>query len=192
MVQRQHIFRQQALDHYAQRQEKTILPRSVAPPFLLCLWILLGLLLTSIVLAWQAQVPRYAGAAGLFIQNEQITPQHTGEVLALLFVPFPLSPEVQVGQAVNLQLAATGEQFQAVIRAIEVGVITPANARTRYGLTGDLAFTISQPSVIVTATLATPLPPDMSVGRRISAQVQVGSRSVLSLLPELLQGVLGG
>ncbi len=192
MTPRQPLFRQQALAHYAQQQEKTILPRSVAPPVFLCLWMLLGLLLTAIVFAWQVQVPAYAGAAGVLVQNGKITPQSTGEVLALLFVPASFSPEVQVGQAVTLQLTTTGEQLQATIRSIEPDSITPADARQRYGLTGDLALTISQPSVIVTAALATPLPADMSVGRRISAQVQVGARSVLSLVPELLQGILGG
>ena len=192
MTSQRPIFRQQALDHYVQARERTILPRLVAPPFFLCLWVLLALLLTTIVLAWQTQIPTYAGAAGVLVQNGKITPQNTGEVLAMLFVPASLSPEVRVGQVVTLQLVAVGEQLQAVIRSIEPGSITPADARQRYGLTGDLALTISQPSAIVTAALATPLSPDMSVGRRISTQIRVGSRSVLSLLPELLQGILGG
>src|ERR1051326_7685180 len=192
MAQQRRIFRQQALDHYIQGREKTILPRLVAPPVFLCLWALLGLLIAATILAWQVQVPRYTGAAGVLVQDGKITPQNSGEVLAMLFVPASFSSEVNVGEPVTLQLTATGEQVQATVRSIEPGIISPADAQQRYGLTGDLAYTITQPSVIVTATLTQLVPPDISAGRSISAQVQVGSRSVLSLLPDLLHGILGG
>ena len=192
MTPRRQIFRQQALNQYVQRREKDILPRSVAPPVFLFLWILLGLLLTTIILAWQTHVPTSIQAAGVLTQNGHITPQSNGEILAMLFVPMTTSMELQTGQTVRLQLLATGEQVTATIRSIALDVITPDDARQRYGLTGDLVFSITQPSVVVMASLPTPLPADVSAGRSVSAQVQVGSRSVLSLLPDLLRGIVGG
>lgn len=192
MTPRRQIFRQQALNQYVQGREKAILPRSVAPPVFLCLWALLGLALTAIILAWQIHVPTSVEAGGVLTQNGQITPQANGEVLAMLFVPLTPSMEVPIGQTVSLQLPATGEQLTATIQSIAPGVITPGDARQRYGLTGDLAFTITQPSLVVMASLPTSLPADVAAGRSISAQIQVGSRSALSLLLDLLRGIVGG
>jgi len=192
MTPRRQIFRQQALNLYVQGREKTMLPRSVAPPVFLFLWALLGLVLTAILFAWQAQVPISIQSAGVLTQNGQITPQPNGEVLALLFVPVTPSMQLQIGQTVSLQLPATGEPLTASIRSIAPDVVTPNAARQRYGLTGDLAFTITQPSIVVLANLPTPLPADVSAGRSVSAQVRVGSRSLLSLLPDLLRGIVGG
>lgn len=192
MTPRRQIFRQQALNQYVQGREKTILPRSVAPPVFLFLWALLGLLLSAMLFAWQAQVPISIQAAGILTQSGQITPQTNGQVLALLFVPVTPSMEVQTGQTISLQLPATGEQLTATIRSIAPDFVTPDEARQQYGLTGDLAFTITQPSVVVMASLPTLLPADVYAGRSVSAQIQAGSRSLLLLLPDLLHGIVGG
>src|SRR5262245_39521605 len=45
MMSRQPLFRSQVLQHSTRGREKAFLPRFVAPPVLLCLWVLPGLLL---------------------------------------------------------------------------------------------------------------------------------------------------
>lgn len=71
MMSRQPLFRAQALRHYVRGREKTVLPRLVAPPVFLCLWLLLGLLLLTTALAWHIQMPRYTRALGALLQSHR-------------------------------------------------------------------------------------------------------------------------
>ncbi len=87
MMSRQPLFRAQALQHYARGREKTVLPRFVALPVLLCLWLLLGLLLLTTALAWRIQAQRYARAEGALLSSPGGQQHATDEVQAILFVP---------------------------------------------------------------------------------------------------------
>jgi hypothetical protein len=72
------------------------------------------------------------------------------------------------------------------------GVLSPAQAREQYHLTGDAALLITHPSVVVQVRVGPTLPADAIPGSSLSAQVQVGQQSILALLPHLLRGFLGG
>ena len=186
MLSQRRLFRAQALEQYAKRREKDVLPRTVGPPVVLFLWVLLGLLVAATVLAWQVGVPTYLLASGV------IVPQAGGGAMAVIFVPASPPPAVQAGQPATVQLAVTGQQINAPIATVEPGVITPDAARAQYHLTGDLLLIITQPSVVVTLNLGSAVPAGVFAGSSVRAEVQVGSRAVISLLPDLLQGVLGG
>jgi hypothetical protein len=187
MISRRQLFRKEALEHYARSRERDILPRSVAPPVFLFFWILSGLLLAATLLAWQVQVPTYAAASGFIMQGRQ----PGGRIQALLFVPTNLSPTLHVGQPITLQVALTGQALPGTITTVGTGVITPGEARQRYALTGDLALVITRPSVVVTLDLGVALPQGVFAGNSLIARVQIGTRSVLTLLPELLKGFAG-
>ncbi|HEU5198287.1 MAG TPA: hypothetical protein VFU32_01550 [Ktedonobacterales bacterium] len=191
MISRRQFFRKEALEHYARSREKDILPRSVAPPVFLFFWILLGLLLAATLLAWQVQVPTYAAASGFIAQDRQPGTLPGGETQAVLFVPANLSPTLRVGQSLTLQVALTGQTLIGTITTIRPDVITPDGARQQYALTGDLALVITQLSVVVILDLGAVLPQGVFAGNSLIAQVQVGTRSVLSLLPDLLKGLVG-
>ena len=186
MLSSRRLFRAQALEQYAKSREKDVLPRTVAPPVFLFLWMLLGLLVTATVLAWQTHVPTYALASGVLVQ------QPGGGTMAVVFVPASPPPAVQVGQPVTVRLAVTGRQLNATIATVEPGVMTPEAARTQYQLTGNLMLVITQPSVVVTVNLGSAVLAALFAGSSLSAQVQVNSRSVISLLPDLLQGIVEG
>jgi hypothetical protein len=191
MVRRQSLFRAQALRQYTQGREKTVLPRTVASPVFLCCWLLLGLLLLATFLAWQAQVPAYAAAFGL-LRQQVPGQQTTAQWEAILFVPAASVSGVQTGDAITLQVVLSGQQLSGTIASAMPGIITPDEARQQYDLTGDLALIITQPSVVLQVALSASLPPGMIIDSSVSAQVRIGSQSVLSLLPKLLQGFLGG
>ncbi len=190
MISHRQIFRKEALEHYARSRERDILPRSVAPPVFLFFWILLGLLLAATLLAWQVHVPTYGAASG-FIRREGQPSTQTNSIQVVLFVPTPPSPMVRVGQLLTLQVALTGQTLAGTITTIKPGTVTPDEARQRYALTGDLALIITQPSIVVLLDLGAALPEGVFAGNSLVAQVQVGTRSVLSLLPDLLQGLVG-
>ena len=191
MIARRQFFRQEALEHYAQSREKDILPRSVAPPVFLFFWVLLLLLLAATVLSWQVQVPFYADASGFIGQNGQASAPLGGGTTAVLFVPTNASPALHAGQPITLQVALTGQTFSGTIATVGTSMITPDEARQQYALTGDLALVITQPSVVVTLDLGAALPPGVYGGSSLVAQVQVGTQSLLSLLPDLLKGLWG-
>ncbi len=189
MIARRQFFRKEALEHYARSREKDILPRSVAPPVFIIFWILLGLLLAAAGLAWQVQVPTYAAASGFIAQDGQPSAMSAGGTQAVLFVPTNPSPTLHVGQPLTLQLALTGQTLAGTIVLVGTSVLTPDEARQQYALTGDLALVVTQPSVVVTLALGAALPQGVFAGNSLIAQVQVGTRSLLSLLPDLLKGV---
>jgi hypothetical protein len=191
MISRRRLFRQEALEHYARSREKDILPRSVAPPVFLFFWMLLGLLLAATLLAWQVQVPTYATASGFIARDRQPRTRPAGGTQAVLFVPTNPSPTLRVGQSLTLEVALTGQTLAGTITTVKPGVITPEEARQQYALTGDLALMITQPSVVVTLDLGATLPQGVFAGNSLIAQVQVGTRSVFSLLPDLLKGLVG-
>ena len=80
------LFREHALKEYMQRREKDILPRSVAPPTILFVWILLVLTLTMTFLAWWTQVPIEVSGNGLLLYPStlQTSGSHQGMILAFL------------------------------------------------------------------------------------------------------------
>src|SRR5690349_865499 len=113
MLPQRRLFRAQALEHYAKSREKDVLPRPVAPPVVLCLWLLLLVLVTTTVLAWQVRVPTFALASGVILQHPE------GGTMAVVFVPASPPPTMQVGQPITAQLVVTNQQFNATIATIE-------------------------------------------------------------------------
>jgi hypothetical protein len=191
MTSRQPLFRAQALQHYARGREKSVLPRFVAPPVFLCLWLLLGLLLLTTVLAWHIQVPFYTRSLGMLLTSPSANQQATSDVQVILFVPATPTPELRVGASFPVQIVLTGESFVGTIASVQPGVITPEQAREQFALTGDLALVITSPSVVVQVTIRPTHPTNVPSGSTVSAQVQVGEQSILSWLLNLLSGLVG-
>lgn len=186
MLAKRRLFRTQALKHYVQNKQKDILPGFVAPPVFLMLWLLLLIIGAAVFFAWQEQVPTYTQALGVVIE------QQNGPATVLLFVPSHSATSMVAGQVITLQVNVTGQQFQASIASVDLGSITPEDADAQYALTGDTRLVITQPSTVVhidfTPQQASQVVDHMSV----SAQIQTGSRSLLSMMPDLLKNAFGG
>lgn len=185
MAAKRSIFRNKALKQYAQSKEKDILPRFVAPPVFLFLWILLGLLLVSVVIAWLGQIPTYAAGSGV-VQSGQAQ----SEATAVIFVPAAPGLNLRVGMPVLLQIG-NGQQIRSQIEAVAPGVLSPSDAQQKYALNGALSQVITQPSIAVTVKLGPTIPVQTYAGSIVVAQVQVGTRHVLSLLPGF-SALIGG
>jgi hypothetical protein len=191
MISRQPLFRAQALQQYAQGREKAVLPRFVAPPVFLCLWLLLSLLLLTTALAWHIRLPAYTRASGVLVADLPANQQAAGNMQAILFVPATHTQELRVGTSFTMQIILTGESLVGTIVRVQPGVITPEQARQQYALTVDLALVITSPSVVVQVRIGPTLPADAISGSSVSAQVPVGEQSLLSLLPDWLSGLVG-
>jgi hypothetical protein len=175
------------MKHYIQRQEKDVLPSLVAPPVFVFFWILLGLLLIAGCVACWGEVPMYVAGSGILLSS----PPGQNETTALVFLPAPPLLKLRAGLPIQLRIGATGTQGIGQIEKIEPGSISPLDARKRYALDGSAGQIITQPSIVLIARVGPPLSAHLYAGSVVSAQVQSGSRRVLSLLTDLF-GSLGG
>ncbi len=181
------IYREKALQHYAGGWEKSILPRVVTPSVFTFLWILLALLFTATLFSWLGEFPTYATGAGLVLTQSQ----SNDEAQAVVFLPANAAAQVRVGAPVLLQIGSTGPHITTMIAAVGQNVMSPNEIRQRYALTGVLAGTVSQPSLVLMVKLGPTFATALYAGSLMQAQVQVGTQRVLSLLPGLNQFIGG-
>jgi hypothetical protein len=178
---RQGVFRSKALKYYVQSQQRDILPRIVAPPVFLFLWILLASLLASTVLAWLAHVPTNVTGSGVVL-DQKIAPSSSSGAVAALFLPATSSGLVRPGQPVQIQIGANAP-LTATILTVEPGVKSPNEIRETY------AQAIAEPSVIAFISLEPDISAQTYAGTLVRAQVQIGNQRVLSLLPGIGQWI---
>lgn len=174
------IFRESAIQRYIQRRDKDVLPRLVRPRFFLFLWILLVLVLLAGILIWSIRIPVYTAAPGVLRPDET-----TGQLQVLLFVSADQQSFVHVGQTVQLQIGASGPQLHLTITSVTSQVLSPAQIRATYALNNPLGLVVSQPAVVALVTIQAGSSLQGYAGSLVSAEIQVSTRSALSLVPGL-------
>lgn len=159
-----------------QAKAQTVLPRFIAPPAPLCLWLLLGCLFTVSGLAWLAHVPVYRNGIATVVNSND-------EELIVAFFPPESKSEMRAGQNLSLKLDPAGPPLVRTIAAIEPGILSPADARKKFNLDNATA---RSPAAIVIARLGKPsetLPANAYEGVVVDAQVEIGSQRLVTLLP---------
>lgn len=177
------LFRQQALDYYAQSREKSVLPRIARPPVFLFLWLLLVLAGIAIMLAWLGQVPIYVSGPGMIVEQTTVRQQQVlRTTLALVFLPVtPDQPlQVHAGSPVQLHIGAQEQPFFTSVAQVEPGIFSPVEIAQRYAPGNTITARITSPSIIVTIHLSSTFSSQTYAGSTLTAQVQVGTTSVLS------------
>lgn len=183
------LFRERALIQYHQRQQQTILPRLVSPPVFIYFWILLGFLLLASGLAWWTQIPVFVTASGVFYAQNVPSPSKSTQTVVLLFLPTSDINKVRLGQSVQLQLVATGQQFTGTVSQIEPNVVSPLKISQHYHLAS--AAIPTEPSIVVVVTPATSLDASVYAGSQVDAQIQTGMQRVLTTLVPGLDPLIG-
>ncbi len=168
--QKSSIFREEALQRYIRNREKSILPRFTTPPILLFFWCLLIIFLLGGALAWFEQVPVYATGGG-------VVPDSGSS--ALIFIPYSPSLALHVGEPVQVQLASNGAQLSGKVTSTDLQQFSPEQIRQRYQVQ------VAGPAAVVTVSLGPPFTAQTYAGSVLSAQVQVGSRRLISFVPGL-------
>ena len=192
VVSKRDIFRRKALENYAASKQDEVLPRFISPPVFVLLWLLLALVLFATLAAWLARVPTYVVTGGVVLDRGAIPGQQASEgAMAIVFVPVSHSSQVHVGQPILLQIGSTGTQLLYTVKRVEPGILSPNEARSRYGLDDATSQGITGPSMVLTISLGPAFPAQQYAGSTVSAQLQVGSQRVLSLLPGLGQWIGG-
>lgn len=172
------------MQQYIQRREQDVLPQIISPPVFACSWFLLALILMAGLLAWSAQLPIYVSAPGVILQQGQQSSSNkaNSNTQALIFFSSSDAAKLHMGQPIQLQINSNGQSFNSTITSIGSSVTSPSDARQRYKLDAGEAQVITGPSTIVTVNLNLGSSAHTFAGSIISAQVQVGTHSVLSQL----------
>jgi hypothetical protein len=176
------IFRDNAVKHYMQSRDKDTLPRFISLPVALFLWVLLGLLLTVGMLAWYEQIPSYVSGHGVVLNSNNVPglASNVGTV-AVAFFAVDQANNLHVGQRVLVSFASSTQSLAGTLLTVDPAV-SPAVAVQRYGLGNDGTSLITQPSAAATIRLDT-TSPALYAGNILTADVQVGSCRIISLLP---------
>jgi len=177
------LFREHALKHYLQKREKDILPRLVSPPTFICGWFLLCLVAAVGVVAWLEKVPIFVNGSGIVLAQEQGNVSSGDGGTIRIFLPASKARLVHVGETSLLQVGMAGPTFTTRIVHVEPGLLSPDDVHKRYGFNYYGMPVITEPSVAVDVKVKPSVLSRLYAGSPVSAQVQIGTQRVLSLLP---------
>jgi hypothetical protein len=178
------IFRSGALEGYLQAKAQTVLPRFIAPPAPLCLWLLLSCLIAASVLAWLARVPVYRNGIATVVDGRDQYLKN--EELIVAFFPPESKSEMRTGQNLSLKLDPVGPPLVRAIAVIEPEILSPADARKKFNLDDANARSYQSPAAIAVARLGKPnetLPASAYHGIVVEARIEIGSQRLIALLP---------
>jgi hypothetical protein len=176
------IFRESAIKKYLQRQEQGILLQVVSPPIILFFWVALLLLLGAGGLAWSIQVPISVRGEGVVLE-QGAAGQGESSVVAVFFFSLDHLADLHVGQPATVIIGSIASNLHGRVENVEASAISPNEARSRFNLQGGLTQVITEPSITVTVSIGPAASMRIYAGSLCDAQIQVGSRSVFSLLP---------
>lgn len=162
-----------------QAKAQAVLPRFIAPPAPLCLWLLLLCFMALGGLLFLTRVPVYRNGVATVVDSKN-------EQLIVAFFPPESQSEIRTGQNLSLKLDPDGPPLVRAIAAIEPEILSPAEAHKKFNPGGDRDRAYQTPAAIAIARLGRPsekLPASAYEGSVVEARIEVGSQRLLALLP---------
>ena len=178
---RRSLFRTSAVERYLQNREAAVLPRLVHPRTLAFLWLLFVFLMAAGWIAWSTHLPIFDSGSAIVTKS----PKSKEIIFVALFSPNYLS-RLKVGETIFLTTDGADERTKQTITAVERNVLSPTVIVRQFDMGLSAAANIGQPAAVVTARFEPPTNTlDLSsyLGSVYQAEVEVGSRRVVSLLP---------
>jgi hypothetical protein len=174
------IFREHALQHYIQKNEESVLPKTISPFVFACCWIVLVLTILIGFLIWLIPVPNYLDTLGV-AQELPVSTTQTTSILAL----FPLSAQAYIrsGQIVQVGTNPSEVTLAGHITHVDTQHLSATELGQRYALEPEIVQLLPSTAVFVgtiTTSKAIPLQQGRSV--RVIVRYQQGTRQALSLL----------
>lgn len=182
VAQRHAIFREKALKHYTQGRKKDVLPNFSSIPIAIFVWVLLGSLIATGLVAWYGQVPIYLAGSGIVISNGN---QAGGGADAVAFFAPDKAAQLQAGDSVQVQVGASTSQITSTIAQVLPGTTNMATALAHYGLNFGNAPLQSQQVAVALIKLGAGSPAALYTGSTVVVQVTVGTQSLFSALTGL-------
>lgn len=179
------IFRADAMKWYLQAQEETVLPKNISPRTFLCLWILIGLLLLSLLLAWFATVPVYTSGPAIVADLGDTSQGIPNQIALVAFFPAEDHGRLRTGQTLLVHLDRVRECSKQKIVAVEEDIHSPDMALNRFARGSNAALAIRRPVSVALAHFDPPStdPASTFIGSVYRADIEVGSQRVITLIP---------
>src|SRR5205823_3950850 len=134
---------------------------------------------------WSRDVPTFATSSGIVMAHPAAQPSGTKPMpampMAVFFFPPVQLQNLRLGESIRLHVNSSGLQLNTQITSIDPNVMNPTALRSRFHLE-NAALLITQPSAAVEVKLD-PAFAAAYEGSVMTADVQVGSRRLVSLLP---------
>lgn len=177
------IFREQALQHYIQKNEQTVLPRTISPFVFTCCWIVLALVTLVGFFIWSIPVPNYVNTPGMLVVQE--SPADTTQTTSVrAFFPLSAQAYIQPGQTVQVGGPALASPLPGRITGIDTQHLATTELSNRYALSPALVQSLPVSVVFVgtiTTSQAIPLE-NNDISNRVLVRYQQGTRQALALL----------
>jgi hypothetical protein len=176
------IFREQALQHYIQKNEQTVLPRTISPFVFTCCWIVLALAILASFFIWSVPVPNYVETLGIpVIPESSASTTQTTSILTI----FPLRAQAYIrsGQIVQVGGPTLEYPLTGHITSIDTQHLNTTELSQRYALSPTLVQSLPASEVFVgTITTSQAIPIQNDISSRVIVRYQQGTRRALSLL----------
>lgn len=178
---RRTIFRQRAVKHYLEGREGDVLPQFISPRSFYLLWVVFALLVISMAAgAYFAKIPIYATGSAVAVEENS-----NGNSSMVAFLPPKYLEELKRGegdQELLVRLGSDGERQAISVSSVIPEVVSPEEAKDRFGLS-DAQKSAVRKSAVVTVAPLEELPQGLNATRAYQAEVEVGSQRVISLVP---------
>ncbi len=184
--QRTAIYRSEALRRYMTRHEKQVFPKLIAPRTFLFLWVIVVLLFIGGLCALFADIPIYAPALAVVVETDAVPPQTTKEVRVVLLLSPEYINKVEANQRVFLRMNGVNDLLSGQISRIEPRIASAGDVRSRFALSGNAANRVNDATTVAfipTGVLPGARDAASYVGASGEAQVEIGTRRLISFLP---------
>lgn len=166
------LFRQEAIEQHLRAQQKTVLPKFIAPPVFLFLWGFFSLFLIAGITVWTQHIPVLVSASGMVVAQEHDT---LVPVAVVLFVPQDVA--MHTGDTATLHLGTSGLQTSSHVSTVGEHAASPTDIAKQYQVR------VAEPSRVVILPLESHL--SLYAGSLATAQVTIGEKRLLSYFPGL-------
>jgi hypothetical protein len=130
--------------------------------------------------AWLCQIPVHVSGVATVVQRRD------GDMLIVAFFAPEHLPRLRAGQTLVLSSHDGRGRFTEAIVTVNSDIISPIAAEQQFALGLGAAHVITEPSAVAMARLEASyftLPADLYLASTFRADVEVGTRRVISLLP---------
>lgn len=179
------IFREHALQHYIQKNEQSVLPKTISPFVFTCCWLALSLTILAGFLIWSIPVPNYLDTLGITTpQGSSASTMQTKSILA--FFPVSAQAYIRPGQIVQVGSSTLEATLVGHITSVDTQHLNVTELGKRYALNPALAQFLPATAVFVgTITTSQAIPLQNDTSGRLIVRYQQGSRQAVSLLLDL-------
>lgn len=182
------IFREEAVRRYSLGREQAVLPKFTSPQSLFLFWILSGLLLCGAVLVWLVRVPARVAGIAVAARSAPAGGESIAGDAVIAFLPPDTLGQLRPGQKLFVRVDKGSRDFGGSIVSVGTEVVSPSEAREKFGLSDEAAAQLKGPSAVAVAGLGTragDLPASAPGGGAYSVEVEVGTQRAFSLLPRV-------